>query len=242
MWIYWSARNFWFWMSALLQSIWNQSDKHSLQPSWFWCNTATSTGSNACPTWGNIPSPHGTAIGLCGQTLSVVTLADMNSRLMTFPYAYFEEKPAPLNGLEIEGSQWGSSICISNWQSIHLLTINFCWLWIILILHFSGLLQLIRCGNYSMFYHYHWQEHATRWPSLCLFHAFEWHCDHLVFTVIAHDQVPFLRLQIQQYFEQFTSLYPHRPLTPKCHYLVHIPTLIERFDYLLYIIMCTAFV
>lgn len=39
------------------------------------------------------------------QTLSVVTLADTNSRLMTFPYAYFEEKPAPLNGLEIEGSQ-----------------------------------------------------------------------------------------------------------------------------------------
>lgn len=60
--------------------------------------------------------------------------------------------------------------------------------------------------------------------------------------VVAHDQVPFLRLQIQQYLEQFTSLYPHRPLTPKCHYLVHIPTLIERFDYLLYIIMCTAFV
>lgn len=60
--------------------------------------------------------------------------------------------------------------------------------------------------------------------------------------VIAHDQVPFLRLQIQQYLEQFTSLYPHRPLTPKCHYLVHIPTLIERFDYLLYIITCTAFV
>lgn len=59
------------------------------------------------------------------QTLSVVTLADINSRLMTFPYAYFEEKPAPLNGLELEGNKSGSSFCISNWQSIHLLTINF---------------------------------------------------------------------------------------------------------------------
>ena len=37
------------------------------------------------------------------QTLSVVTLADINSRLMTFQYAYFEEKPAPLNSLELEG-------------------------------------------------------------------------------------------------------------------------------------------
>lgn len=48
------------------------------------------------------------------QTLSVVTLADINSRLMTFPYVYFEEKPAPLNGLELEGSQSGSSFCIGN--------------------------------------------------------------------------------------------------------------------------------
>ena len=47
------------------------------------------------------------------RTLSAVTLADINSRLMTFPYAYFEEKPAPLNSLELEG------------RSICLLTINF---------------------------------------------------------------------------------------------------------------------
>jgi len=72
---------------------------------------------------------------------------------------------------------------------------------------------------------------------ICLFHAFEWQGDHL-FT--SHCTW-FLQLWIQQYLEQFTSLYPHWPLTPKCHYLVHIPTLTEKFGYLLCIIMCTAF-
>ena len=47
--------------------------------------------------------------------------------------------------------------------------------------------------------------------------------------VIAHDQVSFLRLQIKEYLEQFTFLYPGRPLTPKFHYLLHIPSLIERY-------------
>lgn len=46
--------------------------------------------------------------------------------------------------------------------------------------------------------------------------------------IIAYDQVPYLKLIIKQYLEQFKALYPHRPLTPKCHYLLHLPTLILR--------------
>ena len=48
-------------------------------------------------------------------------------------------------------------------------------------------------------------------------------------TVIARDQVPFLSLMIREYLENFVNLYPHRPLTPKMHYLVHIPSLIQRY-------------
>lgn len=48
--------------------------------------------------------------------------------------------------------------------------------------------------------------------------------------IIAHEQVPFLKLLIQQYLEQFRHLYPHRPLPPKFHYLLHLATLITRFD------------
>ncbi len=47
--------------------------------------------------------------------------------------------------------------------------------------------------------------------------------------IIAHDQVPYLKLLIKQYLEQFKYLYPHRRLPPKFHYLLHIPTLILRF-------------
>ena len=48
--------------------------------------------------------------------------------------------------------------------------------------------------------------------------------------VIALDQVSYLSLLIKQYLEELTILYPHRPLTPKCHFLVHIPGLIRRYS------------
>ena len=88
------------------------------------------------------------------DTLSFMTLAEINHRIMSHPYAYFEEKPAPLRNLDPHGNQSG---------------------------------------------------------------------------IIAHNQVPFLRGQIQQYLEQFISLYPHRPLTPKFHFMVHLPNLINRY-------------
>ena len=46
--------------------------------------------------------------------------------------------------------------------------------------------------------------------------------------IIAKDQIPLLKLLIKEYLEKFTILYPHRPLTPKFHYLVHVPNLIIR--------------
>ena len=59
--------------------------------------------------------------------------------------------------------------------------------------------------------------------------------------VIAPDQIPFLRLQIREYLEQFTSLYPHRPLTPKCHYLIHTPTLIKRYQlFVIILLICRS--
>ena len=46
--------------------------------------------------------------------------------------------------------------------------------------------------------------------------------------VIAVDQISYLTILIKQYLEQFTALYS-KSLTPKCHYLVHIPSLIKRY-------------
>ena len=45
--------------------------------------------------------------------------------------------------------------------------------------------------------------------------------------VVSADQIPFLRMLIREYLEEVTSLYPV-VLPPKFHYLVHIPSLIQR--------------
>ena len=38
---------------------------------------------------------------------NLLTLSQINSRIMAYHYAYFEEKPSPLNNLDIKGSQSG---------------------------------------------------------------------------------------------------------------------------------------
>ena len=44
------------------------------------------------------------------NTLSAVSLTDTNSRLLSFSYAYFEEKPSPLTSVHIESTQTGMTI------------------------------------------------------------------------------------------------------------------------------------
>lgn len=43
------------------------------------------------------------------------------------------------------------------------------------------------------------------------------------------DKTTYLELLIEEFLTDFTQLYPHRPLTPKMHYLIHIPTWIRRY-------------
>ena len=47
-------------------------------------------------------------------------------------------------------------------------------------------------------------------------------------TAVAVDQIPFLRLLIQEYLQNLKTIYPHYTLPPKSHYLVHVPSLIQR--------------
>ena len=47
--------------------------------------------------------------------------------------------------------------------------------------------------------------------------------------VIAVPQIAFLRVIIRDYLRELKSLYPHQNLVPKFHYLIHIPTIIERY-------------
>ena len=72
------------------------------------------------------------------DALSFVTLANINHRIMSHPYAYFEEKPAPLRNLDPHGNQSGTVL-----------------LYIIyyVILYLLDLIQLLKCGNCLIFCH-----------------------------------------------------------------------------------------
>ena len=43
------------------------------------------------------------------QVSGVLTLAEINSRIAAFPYAYFQEKPGPIS-FEIQGAQTGMHV------------------------------------------------------------------------------------------------------------------------------------
>ena len=46
---------------------------------------------------------------------------------------------------------------------------------------------------------------------------------------ISARQIPFIRILIGEYLAEVKALYPWLNLPPKLHYLVHVPTLIERY-------------
>lgn len=59
-----------------------------------------------------------------------------------------------------------------------------------------------------------------------------------VFAPIVHeDRLEYLALLIEDYLRGFRTLYPNRSLTPKMHYLLHIPTWIKR-----QVLLCTPVV
>ena len=47
--------------------------------------------------------------------------------------------------------------------------------------------------------------------------------------IIIDDEVDYLQMLIEDYLTCFVELYPYRPLVPKMHYLIHMPTWIKRF-------------
>ena len=46
--------------------------------------------------------------------------------------------------------------------------------------------------------------------------------------VITVDKLDYLQTLIQDFLIEFTHLYPEQHLTPKMHYLIHIPTWMKR--------------
>ena len=47
--------------------------------------------------------------------------------------------------------------------------------------------------------------------------------------IITIDKTCYLEVLIEVFLSEFQRLYPERPLVPKMHYLVHIPSWIRRY-------------
>ena len=158
------------------------------------------------------------------DAISFVTLDKINCRIMSHPYAYFEEKPAHLRSLDPHGNQSGIAKLIIR-RSI-IISYNY-------LLSCCSAAQMWELFNILPFLV--GKQFPPCNPHYDCFMLLNDISTILFSPVIAHDQIPFLRVQIQQYLQQFTSLYPHRPLTPKFHFLVHLPNLINRYIHSWYI-------
>lgn len=51
--------------------------------------------------------------------------------------------------------------------------------------------------------------------------------DEVFAPVTSGDRMEYVAMIIEDFLEEFKTLYPLRPLTPKMHYLVHVPTWIK---------------
>ena len=55
--------------------------------------------------------------------------------------------------------------------------------------------------------------------------------DEVFAPVTTADRADYLAMLVEDFLEEFTDLYPHMPLTPKMHHMVHFPTWIKRYIY-----------
>lgn len=53
--------------------------------------------------------------------------------------------------------------------------------------------------------------------------------EYIFAPVITVAKLDYLQVLIEEYLANFVQLYPSRPLTPKMHYLIHIPTWTKRY-------------
>ncbi len=53
--------------------------------------------------------------------------------------------------------------------------------------------------------------------------------DFVFAPIISQDVVPYLKDVIQEHHTNFCLLYPHAPIIPKLHYMIHLPEWILRY-------------
>lgn len=76
-------------------------------------------------------------------------------------------------------------------------------------------------------------EGDEKWENfLCLLKIMEY----IFAPVTTDDKLDYLQTLIEDYLIDFTQLYPNRPLVPKMHYLLHMPTWMKRYTAIVF--MC----
>ena len=52
--------------------------------------------------------------------------------------------------------------------------------------------------------------------------------DYAFGPITFHEVVPYLKTVIQEHHDNFCHLYPNAPVTPKFHYIIHLPEWLLR--------------
>lgn len=52
--------------------------------------------------------------------------------------------------------------------------------------------------------------------------------EHVFAPKVSIGQISYIEMLIEVFFDDFKLLYPNRPLVPKMHYLIHVPSWMRR--------------
>jgi hypothetical protein len=69
-------------------------------------------------------------------------------------------------------------------------------------------------------------EHEPHWDNFLLMLCIT---DYIFGPVVSEGIIPYLKSLIQEHHEAFCDLYPHAPIIPKHHYIVHLPEWLLRY-------------
>ena len=146
---------------------------------------------------------------------SVVTLSTINEGITSFSYAYFQPRPNCLSSTNVTGSQTGillnKNLVASYYYYDYFFFFIATQMWELF--HILPLLLFRSVPPSNQHY-------------LC-FMKLQQISMIICSPVISIHQIPFLRILIREYLEEVAHLYSII-LPPKFHYLVHVPSLIER--------------
>ena len=152
-------------------------------------------------------------------SLKLVNLDALNGAVQAFPYQFFEisSKPSSIPASAVldrnlTGKQSGNLLCE--------LIIIFLLLNVLIASQMRCLLHILPLLLGNSF------DGNEFYQCLLLLHDI---CSIIFSPLITEDQVPHLRLLIQEYLHEFKRQYGIN-LTPKCHFLIHFPEQIVRYN------------